>query len=179
MEASGVSDQAHLWTPPQEGSKLTLTFKPLTFSHTMVEPEQDADCAMMIVEHLDFKLRSSGSHRFQFTQLATVPRCDMDCSSLQQHSRLLVVIWSSSVNETQISTKRKFAADDACPLEVEQVPVKSLTEDGHTGVVVPATPIPQRSSSAPREPARYWVRRARSGSSRLLCTSNLDCQRTV
>ena len=91
----------------------------------------------------------------------------------------MVVIWSSSVNETQISTKRKFAADDVCPLEVERVSVKSLTEDGHTGVAVPATPIPQRSSSAPREHARYWVRRARSGSSRLLCTSDLDGHSTV
>ena len=45
--------------------------------------EQDADSAKMIVEHLDFELRSSSSHRFQLTQLATasrgrVPRCDTD-----------------------------------------------------------------------------------------------------
>ena len=54
MEASGVSDQAHLWTQPQEGSKLTLTCKPLTLSHTsVVEPDQDANYAMMI-EHFDF-----------------------------------------------------------------------------------------------------------------------------
>ena len=34
MEPSGVPDQVHLWTPPQEGSKLTHTCKPLTLSHT-------------------------------------------------------------------------------------------------------------------------------------------------
>ena len=90
-----------------------------------------------------------------------------------------MVIWSSSVNETQISTKRKFAADDVCPLEVERVSVKSLTEDDHTGVAVPAMPIPQRSSFAPREHPRHWVRRAASRSSRLLCTSDLACQSTV
>ena len=82
--ASGVSDQAHLSTPPQERNKLTPTCKPLTLSHTsVVETEQDVDYAMMIVEHLDFELRSSSSHRFQLTQLATAsrgraPRCDMD-----------------------------------------------------------------------------------------------------
>ena len=53
----------------------------LTLSHTsLVEPEQDADYAMMIVEHLDFE---SSSHRFQLTHLSTasrgrVPICDVD-----------------------------------------------------------------------------------------------------
>ena len=42
--------------------------------------------------------------------------------------------------ETQISTKRKFAADDVCPREVERVSVKSLIEDGYTGIAVPALP---------------------------------------
>ena len=57
MEASGVSDHAHLWTPPQKGSKLTITCKTLTLSHSsVVEPEQDADYATMIVDHLDFEL---------------------------------------------------------------------------------------------------------------------------
>ena len=56
--------------------------------------------------------------------------------------------------QEQISTKKKFAADGVFPL---------------TGVAFPAMPFPQTSSSAPREHARYRVRRARSGSSRLLC----------
>ena len=53
--------------------------------------------------------------------------------------------------------EEKFAADDVCPLEVERVSVKRLTEDGHTlGIAVPAMPIPQRSSSAPREQV-VWI----------------------
>ena len=40
-----------------------------------------------------------------------VPRCGLRRSSSQQHSHLLVVTWSSSVNQTQISLNRKFGAD--------------------------------------------------------------------
>ena len=41
-------------------NKLSPTCKLLTLSHTsVVEPEQDADYAMMIVEHLDFDLQPS------------------------------------------------------------------------------------------------------------------------
>ena len=83
-----------------------------------------------------------------------------------------MAIWSSSVNETQISTKKKLAADGFCPLEVEGVSVKNLTADDHRGFAVSAMPIPQRSSSAPREHPRHWVRTAGSRSSRLLCTSD-------
>ena len=54
MEASGVSDQARLWTPPEKGSKLTHTCKLVTLSSTsVVEPDQDVDYAMMVFEHLD------------------------------------------------------------------------------------------------------------------------------
>ena len=57
----------------------------------------------------------------------------------------MVVNWSISVTETQISTKRKFAADDVCPPEVERISVKSLTEDSHTGaeIIIRATQTPE------------------------------------
>ena len=176
MAASAVSDLVHLWTPPQEGSKLTHTCKLLA----LLQHQRGRARAR---RHLDRTLRSCSSHRFHLSQLATasirgVPSCGMDRSSSQQHSRLLLVIWSCSVNETQISTKRKFVADDFCPLRVERVSVRRLTEDADKRVVVRAKPIPQRSSSASREDARYCLRRAGSRSSRL-CRSVLCSQSTA
>ena len=81
--------------------------------------------------------------------LTTRDRVDTRSAELRYGSKFVataqssfVGIWSSSVNETQISTKRKFIADDFCPLRVERVSVRRLTEDGHERVVVCAKPIP-------------------------------------